>query len=225
MSARLNASVDGPQRLRAEPERLALVGRQRRSPFDAPLPEKTVRIVTFWPELAQARDQAAAREGDVVGMGSDEDVGHGRPSIPSAPPRPRVTERVERLVREAARADERHEHARAVGRSRASRSPWRIDEDQVLLVARPDRDHEAAAVGRAGRAARSGIAGAAAVTTIPSHGAPAGSPRLPSPTRISTCPRMPSAREALARLARRARRAARWLTSRRAPSQARIAAW
>ena len=38
----------------------------------------------------------------------------------------------------------------------------------------------------------SGMAGAAAVTTIPSHGAPSGSPWLPSPTRRST-PSTPSA--------------------------------
>ena len=35
-------------------------------------------------ELAQAGDEAAARERDVVRMRRDEDMGHGRPSIPSA---------------------------------------------------------------------------------------------------------------------------------------------
>ena len=37
-------------------------------------------------------------------------------------------------------------------------------------------------------AQRMGMDGAAAVTTMPSHGAPASSPRLPSASRISTVP-------------------------------------
>ena len=39
-------------------------------------------------QLAQAGDQAAARKRDVVRMRRDEDMGHGRPSIPTSTGRP-----------------------------------------------------------------------------------------------------------------------------------------
>ena len=74
-------------------------------------------------------------------MGRDEDVGHGRPSIPTG------TWRRPGSVGEAARADERHEDARAVRRL-APVVAVADDERQVWQVARPDRDDEPTAVGQ-----------------------------------------------------------------------------
>ena len=82
MALRLNASVAGHIAFDAEAERLALVARSGR-PSDAVAREDREDRHGL-AELAQARDEAAAREGDVVGMRRDEDMGHGRPSIPSA---------------------------------------------------------------------------------------------------------------------------------------------
>ena len=73
----------GPQGLRAEPERLALVARQRPAVRPA-RPREDGQDRDVLPELAQARDQPAARQGDIVRMGSDEHVGHRRPSISAA---------------------------------------------------------------------------------------------------------------------------------------------
>ena len=73
-----------PDRLAAEAERLALVlGQAGRGPVPGEDGEDRDGLA----ELAQARDQPAAREGDVVGVGGDENMGHGPASIPIEPRR------------------------------------------------------------------------------------------------------------------------------------------
>ena len=74
-----------PECLRAEAERLALV---RRQPVRRAIPGEDRQDRDCLTQLAQAGDEAAAGEGDVVRMRRDEDVGHGRPSIPSGTGRP-----------------------------------------------------------------------------------------------------------------------------------------
>ena len=128
-----------PHRLRAEAERLALVVV---SPSDGAVAREDGQDRDVLAELAQAGDEAAAGEGDVVRMGRDEDVGHGRPSIPSGHrPAAAAAQSVE-----AARADERHEDAVAVGSFEPLVAVPRDDREH-LAIARPDRDDEAAAIG------------------------------------------------------------------------------
>ncbi len=69
-----------PHRLRPEPERLALV---RGQPAGRAVAGEDGQDRHGLAELAQAGDEAAARECDVVRMRRDEDMGHGRASIPS----------------------------------------------------------------------------------------------------------------------------------------------
>ena len=128
-------------------------------------------------------------------MGRDEHVGHGRaeytdtrrragaPASISRPPsepgsgRPSAPDTPARRPRRpaelpAAQPDERDEHAGPSDISVHS-APRPFDDRQVLVLARPDGDHQPSAVGEL-LAQRIGIAGAAAVTMIPSHGAPSG---------------------------------------------------
>ena len=142
-----------PHRLRAEarapPAGTASARRSRRSP------EKTVRIVTFCPSSRRLAIRPPQERATSSGWGATKTwVMAGRVYRAHSPAR-RSEERVEALVGEAARPDERHEDAGAVGRLDPV-VPMPDREGQDLPVAWPDRDDEAPAVGRAGRAARPG---------------------------------------------------------------------
>ena len=70
-------------RLRPEPERLPLVRGEDVAPAGAGEDGHDRDVLA---ELAEASDEPAAGEGDVVRVRRDEDVGHGPASIPGAPP-------------------------------------------------------------------------------------------------------------------------------------------
>src|SRR5215210_3381318 len=135
-------SVEGlrhrPHRLRPESQRLALVRRQL--PVRAAAGEDG-QDRDVLPQLAQARDEAAAGERDVVGVRRDEDVGHARPSIPTAPCPPSRRE----SARVARRPHERHEDDGTV-RPLAPPVDRPLDDEQILVIAGSDRDDEAGAL-------------------------------------------------------------------------------
>ena len=110
-SARMSAAVEclgrRPHRLRAETERLALVRGQGAGRAVAREDGQDRDGLT---QLAEAGDEAAARERDVVRVRRDEDVGHGRASIPSRTGGSSV------VSPRSLGADERDEDAVAVGR-------------------------------------------------------------------------------------------------------------
>ena len=137
----MNASVAGHIAFEPKPSASRWYGVR---PSVAPSPGEDGQDRHGLAELAQAGDQAAARERDVVRMRRDEDMGHGRPSIPSGTGRRRSAGRGQPV--EPARADERDEDAVAVGLL----EPFVAvpgDDGQQLAVARPDRDDQPAAVG------------------------------------------------------------------------------
>ena len=187
-----------PHRLRPEPERLALVRRQavRRAVAREDRDDRDVLA-----ELAEAGDEAAARERDVVRDGARRRRGSWPAEYTDrrpAAPRPRPAQ-----PSKPAGADERDEDAGARPGARSSRCRggsttvriWRSRGPTGMTSRAPSASWSRSACG---------TAGAAAVTMIPSHGAPLGSPRLPSPTRISTSSPSPSVGQAIAR-GRRAR--------------------
>ena len=69
---------DRPDRLGPEAQRLALV---RGEPVRVPGAGEERQDRDVLPELAQAGDEPAARERNVVRVGGNEHMGHGRPSI------------------------------------------------------------------------------------------------------------------------------------------------
>ena len=158
------------------------------------------------------------------GMGRDEDVGHGRPSIPSAacrsPPggpvasawtRAPVSRGAAASGKPPAPTSGTKTQAPAASRSTRCRGGRRASGPG-------DRGSPTGMTSRPPSASWSrsacGIDGAAAVTMIPSYGAPAGSPRLPSPIRTSTrSPRPSSTRRDRARVAQ-VRRGARCVVTR-----------
>ena len=85
MSLRLNASVAGHSAFEPKPSASRWYGVSR---SDGAVAGEDGQDRHGLAELAQAGDEAAARERDVVRVRRDEDVGHGRPSIPSARPAP-----------------------------------------------------------------------------------------------------------------------------------------
>ena len=86
MSERLNASVFGHSAFEPKPSASRWYGVSRSADAVAREDGQDRDGLT---QLAQAGDEAAARERDVVRMRRDEDMGHGRPSIPSGTGRPR----------------------------------------------------------------------------------------------------------------------------------------
>ena len=82
MSLRLNASVAGHIAFEPKPSASRWYGRQatRRS-----IAREDGQDGHGLAELPEAGDEAAARECDVVRVRRDEDVGHGRASIPTVP--------------------------------------------------------------------------------------------------------------------------------------------
>src|SRR3954469_1313213 len=196
----------GPERLRTETERLALV---RREVVGRPIPREDGDDRHGLTTLAEAGEEAAARERDVVRMRRDEDVGHGGPSIPSGqpahPPAPiSGTKTQYPWVRSC--------HS----------SPWRVTTVRIWRSCGPTGITSRAPSASCSRNSW-GIAGAPAVTMIPSHGAPASSPVLPSARRTVTSP----ARSSAASRSRAGSIKLDWRSSdvTCAPSQARIAAW
>ncbi len=160
-----------PDGLAPEPQRLALVLGQAGG---RPVAGEDREDRDVLAQLAQAGDQPAAGERDVVGVGGDEDVGHGPASIPIEP-RGGATCSITRRrgACRAGRAAARRARSRgAPGRAARpvsapsptsgtkTQAPWfvvrrrlavALHQDEVLLPARPDRDHEPAAVGQLDR--------------------------------------------------------------------------
>ena len=71
---------------------------------------------------------------------------------------------------------------------RAPTGVWDVDPEELLVGARPDRDHEAATLGQLLVEAVGYACAAAAATAMAWNGARSGKPSDPSPTTTSTRP-------------------------------------
>ena len=164
--ARLKASVTGQIALRAEAERLALVRRQRSRHRRSP--EKTVRIVTFWPSSRRLAIRPPQERATSSGWGAT-----------------KMWVMAAEYIEAARRSAQPHPSSPTSGTNTHGPSDDLAplvavadDQEQLLLDARPDRDDETAAVSASCSRSGAGIDGAAAVTMIPANGARSGAPRL-----------------------------------------------
>ena len=128
---------DRPDRLGAEAQRLALVGRQ---PVRVPGAGVQRQDRDVLAELAEAGDEPAARERDVVRVGGNEDMGHGQRSIAGHDRR-----RIPRRRRSARPSPPRRSAARrrtARPSAPSTRSPWRSTTSSCCSRRDAHRDHQ-----------------------------------------------------------------------------------
>src|SRR6478672_8356077 len=155
---------DRPMRLGAESESLTLVGRESVATSITRIHGDDRDVLT---ELAEARDESAARERDVVRVGRDEDMGHGRPSIPS------VIRADQYMVSGKPPGPTSGTNTHAPWGDSSHSCPCRTTSMSTCWSRGPTgitRRPPSASWSRSS----AGMAGAAAVTTIPSYGALAG---------------------------------------------------
>src|SRR5436190_5267788 len=136
MSERLNASLAGYMAFEPKPSASRWYGVNRSAD---PSPEKTVTIVTVWPSSRRLAISPPHDSATSSGCGATKTCVMPRRVYRA------VSANRRSVVLEPAGTDERHEHACAVGLLEPLVAVSRHDH-QLLMVARPDRDHEPASV-------------------------------------------------------------------------------